>query len=156
MTPSGFRFSRLQVVFQVFFAVLLIFCSRKPPEWSPDLKNFLNKANRELDELAPFFMRNSSPEKVMDGLGRLDKFMDGIVVDMRRMIEKYPELLKDSRAVGTYHRLEIKLLQDNIERIQKDGAYWYQKLNKQKRYIDLVQRIHTKIRIADKMTVPPN
>ena len=135
---------------------LIVGACKKEPEWSPEMRNFLESTNRDLEEIAPHFAQDSSPEKVIVGLTRMDKVMDRILIDLRALFKKYPFLLKDPKPIGMYYAAQVQRLQKNVQEIIKTGAYWHQKLEKQKKVDALVQSILKKMREADKLTRQPD
>lgn len=140
----------------LFYAIVLLggSCNREP-EWSREIRNFLESTNRDLEEIAPHFARDSSPDNVIVGLSRIDKVMDRILADLSTFFKKYPLLLKDPKPIGMYHGAQVQRLQKNVQSIFRDGAYWYEKLKDQKDYKNLAQSILRKIREADKLTRQP-
>ena len=150
------NFSSRHLTFLVFSLVFLIGACQKEPEWSPEIRNFLENTNRELEEIAPHFARDSSQQIVIAGLTRMDKAMDRIVVDLRTFFKKYPSLLKDPKPIGILYGAQVQRLQKNVQSIILDGGYWHRMLEKEKNVDDLVQSILKKMREADKLTRPPN
>lgn len=141
----------------LFFAFLFfVGMCRKEPEWAPAIRNILETTNRDLEEIAPHFARDSSPEIVLVGLKRMEKAMDRIVVELRNFFNKYPFLLKDPKPIGILYGAQVQRLQKNVQNIILDGGYWHRKLEKEKKVDDLVQSILKKMREADKLTRPPN
>lgn len=135
-------------ILKTFGLAMLVFCSScgRGPVWLPELRNLVEKTNREFEAVVPMLTQETSPETVYIALRRLDKSTDQIVTELAAFLEKYPDIAKEKITIAFHLNKQLDRLGKNLKAAFAAGIAWDKKIGHEKEFRKLALNIDNKVR----------
>jgi len=140
-------------ILTTLFGILVIYCSScgRDPVWLPELRNLIEKSNREFEAAMPLLDQDASPESAYIALRQLDKSTDEIVDELDAFLEKYPGIAKEKISVAFHLRKQLDRLGKNLKQGFAAGIVWDKRIGHEKEFRQLAASIDKKTRKVNRL-----